>query len=846
MALNTGLLCGVLIGIDIDVLIAALVKEIAGLVESTLGPTPLHRIGRAPKLLLCYRAEEPFTKLKTAVHMMPDGTEAHVEILADGQQFVGFGIHPDTMRPYEWPDRSPLDVPLAALPVINAMTARDLIGAAGELLRAAGGIPKTPPETERPAARREPRKPEDETFFTRVNDAALAALERWVPVMLPAAKFYQNKRTWRVTPAALDRNYEEDLSFAPDGIRDFGDDHGDPNGRGLTAIDAVLEFGAVIDAIDAALWLCRQLDLAPESLGWQARRTSGDTETGDDHGEIKLPPGPKPKRGSRARTADPSPGEGNGGDNGNGGPPPQLPPPGSEDEGSEDEGGEGGEDELTPADKAELERQRKLLIEATREALSGFNSSYFVLYEAGQVWVGYWRRDATFEVREVLDRIAFTDFRKLYLNRKVKTFEIDAKGKLTVTKQNLAEWWLRHPKRREYKGVVVFDPSGAAPKGCLNLWRGFGVEPKPGNWELLKAHIRCVICSNDPEHYDYLMNWLARLVQCPEEAGQVAIVLRGGKGVGKGILGFFVGKLLAQHALHITQAVHLTGKFNAHLYDCVFLFADEAFFAGDKQHEGTLKGLITEGTLVIEPKKRNVLVVRNRLHVLMASNNNWVVPSSHDERRYFVLDVADNRAGQLDYFAAIARQMNHEGGLAAMLYELQHRDISAFEVRAVPRTAGLRTQTTLSLPSIERWWLAVLQRGFLWKSKHGTPWFNDWSDFYTTELLWRSYVQWCDEARPRNRQGRTELGTFLAKVAQSSRPGGEHPIYEIDSIDRSLVPGDPLQSGGVEMVKPPLDEIAIVYQDHPRGYRVGDLDEARDSFAKHYDIDLPWRDDDDA
>jgi hypothetical protein len=298
MALNTGLLCGVLIGIDIDVLIAALVEQIAGLVESTLGSTPLHRIGRAPKLLLCYRAEEPFTKLKTAVHMMPDDTEAHVEILADGQQFVGFGIHPDTMRPYEWPDRSPLDMPLAELPVIDAMTARDLIGAAGELLRAAGGVPKTPPETERPTAQRQPRAPEDETFFTRINDAALAALERWVPIMLPTARFYPNKGTWRVTSEALDRDYQEDLSFAPDGIRDFGDDHGDPNGRGLTAIDAVQEFGGAADPVDAAMWLCDQLGILPRELGWQGWISDARSVTPSAGGtQFQLPPPPEGDQG---------------------------------------------------------------------------------------------------------------------------------------------------------------------------------------------------------------------------------------------------------------------------------------------------------------------------------------------------------------------------------------------------------------------------------------------------------------------------------------------------------------------------------------------------------------------
>ena len=95
--------------------------------------------------------------------------------------------------------------------------------------------------------------------------------------------------------------------------------------------------------------------------------------------------------------------------------------------------------------------------------LGRLNDRYFVLSEGGKVWVGEWRADHTFETRrEVLDRFTFADFRKLYLNRSIDIPKGDGESK----RINLAEWWLRHPKRRQYDGVV-FAPSGGAPEGCL-------------------------------------------------------------------------------------------------------------------------------------------------------------------------------------------------------------------------------------------------------------------------------------------------------------------------------------------------------------------------------------------
>ena len=118
-------------------------------------------------------------------------------------------------------------------------------------------------------------------------------------------------------------------------------------------------------------------------------------------------------------------------------------------------------------------------------------------------------------------------------------------------------------------------------------------------------------------------------------------MLRGLKGTGKGTLGQILHRLFRHHAMHISNPAHFTGRFNGHLVDVLFLFVDEAFWAGDKAGEGTLKALVTEPTIPIEPKFVNLFQTTNRLKILMASNADWVVPATADERRYFVLDVSD-------------------------------------------------------------------------------------------------------------------------------------------------------------------------------------------------------------
>lgn len=69
---NTGLLCGLLAGVDIGVLRPDLTAAITDRARRILGPTPLERIGREPKVLLGYRLAIPADKIQTAGLMWTD------------------------------------------------------------------------------------------------------------------------------------------------------------------------------------------------------------------------------------------------------------------------------------------------------------------------------------------------------------------------------------------------------------------------------------------------------------------------------------------------------------------------------------------------------------------------------------------------------------------------------------------------------------------------------------------------------------------------------------------------------------------------------------------------------
>jgi hypothetical protein len=485
--------------------------------------------------------------------------------------------------------------------------------------------------------------------------------------------------------------------------------------------------------------------------------------------------------------------------------------------------------------------------EHLERAVDYLNERYCVVNFNGVVLVFENKPDPVRPGFWLLHKYTFPDFLRLFQNRRLPlTVPAPTEKNPNRTKQILvcvASYWLNSPRRRQYIGGIVFDPTRTAPRDYFNLWCGFGVSARRGSWRVMQQHLLDVVCSGNREHYEYLVNCAARMIQHPELPAEVCVVLKGEEGSGKGIFLRALYRIMGQHGLHLSHPEHLRGKHNAHLWYCVFLFVDEAFYAGDKQHESILKAMITEDYLAIEPKNKELFQAPNHLHLWMASNLKWVVPVGLRGRRWFVLDVAHHRVGDFEYFEALNYELEH-GGLEAMLFDLQRRDLASFTPRRIPVTGALLEQKIHTLDTLHRWWLSVLERKFLYRSKWGVKSFREWSEFYAMELLISSYRQWCNEQHLFQRQSQAELRELMDKLYRRSRPRGTHPLYEVEQLPPGYERGssvswaepelsisgakDPEAAGKTSAAESDwLERVAVVRGDHERGYFVGSLEMAR-------------------
>lgn len=409
-------------------------------------------------------------------------------------------------------------------------------------------------------------------------------------------------------------------------------------------------------------------------------------------------------------------------------------------------------------------------------ALDVLNETYLCMVENGKFKIMYKEADPIMDGRERWLSMERNSFESLHANHMIER-DMTGLSRNAQTQINIGEAWIKWPDRRTVKGVT-FEPGengGEVQKpGWLNLWNGYAYKyqlgaQKRGSWSSMQEMIFECIADRDQRVYDYLINWMAFMVQKPRSVCEAAVVLRGPQGAGKGTLGNALVKLIGQHAHAVSTSEQLTGRFNDHMRNLIFLFADEgAISAYDRVAEAKLKNLITEPMISIEKKGHDLQRLPNLLHVMMASNEKWVIPAAADERRYMVQNVSGRWVGLRAKWQAIQDQMNADGGTGffAMMADLVEHEFPEpdWHPRVIPVTQALQEQKIYSFSPLSKYFYNQLldrQLPFMTES----PWAEGDCTFYLDDFQ-SSFAVWCRSSDIKaGSAGRSNKSQLMAEIA---------------------------------------------------------------------------------
>lgn len=266
-------------------------------------------------------------------------------------------------------------------------------------------------------------------------------------------------------------------------------------------------------------------------------------------------------------------------------------------------------------------------------------------------------------------------------------------------KTTVGKWWLTHVDHNMAIEGTIFEPALESgyieydEEYAINLWPGLTVEPIQDDalFELFQEwYVKAVLCSNDNKYANWLMNWLAYMVQYPGRPGESALVLIGPQATGKTTLPQIIENLFGVAAFRFSHTGQLTGRFQDHLrHICCAHFDDAPFRMFTTEQAALLRYMITGLVMTTEAKYEKIQMnLPNYLHLIFTSNYPFSVPvaATGFERRFFVIEPDIDYQGdnpEHEYYERNTKLwaefynciVNSKNGLSAVLYGLLNRNI---------------------------------------------------------------------------------------------------------------------------------------------------------------------------
>ena len=377
----------------------------------------------------------------------------------------------------------------------------------------------------------------------------------------------------------------------------------------------------------------------------------------------------------------------------------------------------------------------------------------------------------------------------------------------STPKRVIDDFW--HTTATHQYDSTAFDPR-PTPKNTLNFWVSHVSDPKPGNWVCIRDFLLQVLCNNDQSLFEYLIGYLAHMVQVPEEKPGVMIVLLGGQGTGKGVFFSLLRAIWPMTTLQVSKIDQVVGKFTSALERNYIICMDEALFAGDRAAIDNLKSIVTEQYLHIEQKFQPSRTIESVHRLFAASNHDHFAHVESDDRRFVFVRVSVTRQQDTVYFRAVANAISKPDTIKALVYYLKRKDISKFEVRVKPKTTEQLSQKIKSLQGFERFWYEVLCSGDLKGSDRQTdPWTK--GKFISTNNLLDNYREFNKSAEKYHALQVSQIHETLKRICPKVQTG----------IRESFT-----------------DWQKKIHQ--RRGIRLPDLNEARTDFGTYIGESLEW------
>lgn len=291
-------------------------------------------------------------------------------------------------------------------------------------------------------------------------------------------------------------------------------------------------------------------------------------------------------------------------------------------------------------------------------------------------------------------------------NTKPLTWKVEGK---IIRFSNIEEMF---PNNIVFYRSFMFAPGGRDVYGetcstdVFNTWAGFQARPVEDiNYDLIRPilnHILTCWSTDDEVIYNYILDWIAHIIQKPYEKTKVLILLYSKEQqIGKNIIiEFLINFVLGRDLSLATIGTNsLTTRFNGDTQKKILFNCNElpAIDGSRNAQFDTLKSLITESSRDFEIKNGPKWSGPNYCNVIATTNHNFTYHTEEGDGRTFAVEVSCRYKRNFEYFKELNKVLNQEGADHFLTFLLQ-REITN-DLRNIPETNLKKDMMVQSLPT---------------------------------------------------------------------------------------------------------------------------------------------------
>lgn len=239
--------------------------------------------------------------------------------------------------------------------------------------------------------------------------------------------------------------------------------------------------------------------------------------------------------------------------------------------------------------------------------------------------------------------------------------------------------WEKDKTMKTYYTYNYFPDPSLCPINCKNLWKPFPILKTTLNPDADTSKIYAFIKTLLGECGEYVLNWLAHVVQKPSRKTEVCILLYGSQGCGKSTIGeYILRKIIGLDKMHITSKTEkIFGRF-VDTQGKLLAVLNEASGKDTFNICDVLKDAITCSTTEQEKKGIDAVTITDYTNYIFTTNNINSVKIPEDDRRFMPIEINEELKGNVAYFKELYADLDNEEIMRKFYDELMKRPLKNF------------------------------------------------------------------------------------------------------------------------------------------------------------------------